>query len=339
MFQKRITIMCSIPQQTKQEPLLDNSSNRLTIFPIEYPDIWKKYKKHVQSFWIVEEIDLSKDVFDWRNRLSDEERYFIKHIIAFFASSDCIVVENLMERFIKEVQIPEAKCFYGVQIFMENIHSEMYSLLIDTYIESEQEKKSLFNAIHEFPHIRKKAKWAMNWIESSESFGQRLLAFVIVEGLFFCGSFCAIFWLKQRNILPGLCHSNEFISRDESLHCEFAILLFKKYVINKPEQKLVHKIFDEAVNIESEFVSSAIPVALIGMNANLMNMYICYVADYLLDALGFEKLYNVSNPFSFMEMISLPDKCNFFEKRVSSYRKGKATNDPIENQFSLNDLC
>lgn len=318
--------------------LYENQKKRFTLFPIQYADIWEKYKSHVNSFWIVEEIDLSKDVIDWNTRLSNDEQTFIKHIIAFFAGSDGIVLENLVERFVRDVQIPEAKCFYSIQIFMETVHSEMYSLIIDTYIQCEKEKNKLFNAVDNFPHISKKAKWALKWIESNNSFAERLLAFIVVEGLFFCGSFCSIFWLKQKNVLPGLCHSNEFISRDESLHCEFGILLYNKYVKDKPNEDIVYQLFREAVDIEIDFITSSVPVSLIGINSSLMSEYIKFVADYLLQALNLKKLYEATNPFPFMDMISLQDKSNFFERRVSNYRKGKSVTVSTENKFSLTNI-
>lgn len=325
-------------RKTKMTFICEEDERRFTLFPLKHYDLWEKYKNHVNSFWIVEEIDLSGDVVDWNTKLNEKEKMFITHIIAFFAGSDGVVLENLVNRFMREVKIPEAKCFYSIQILMETVHSEMYSLLIDTYINCVNEKKKLFQAIETFPHIKKKADWAVKWIESDRNFTERLVAFVIVEGLFFCGSFCAIFWLKQRNLLHGLCHSNEFISRDESLHCEFAILLFNKYCKEKPEKEIIYKMFREAVDIEIDFITSAVPVSLIGMNSDLMSEYIKFVADYLLQALGFQKLYHAQNPFPFMDMISLSDKCNFFEKRVSSYRKGMSASNASDNEFSLTNI-
>jgi len=290
------------------------------LFPIQYPQIWEKYKRAQASFWSVEEIDLGSDLNDWHKKLNDNERYFIKHILAFFAASDGIVNENLATAFMKEVVVPEARCFYGFQIMMENIHSEMYSLLIDTYVTDSKEKHHLFNAMETVPTVKRKADWALRWINSSESFGESLVAFAAVEGIFFSGSFCSIFWLKKRGLMPGLASSNEFISRDEGLHCDFACLLYT-LLINPPERETTTKIITEAVEIEKEFVSDALPVGLIGMNAELMRTYIEFVADRLLVALKLPKVYNASNPFDFMEMISLEGQTNFFERRVSEYQK------------------
>ncbi|KAA8912350.1 hypothetical protein TRICI_003520 [Trichomonascus ciferrii] len=304
-----------------EEPLLKENGNRFVLFPIKYHEIWQMYKKAEASFWTAEEIDLGKDMGDWENKLNDDERYFIKHVLAFFAASDGIVNENLVERFSGEVQIPEAKCFYGFQIMMENIHSETYSLLIDTYIKDTKEANHLFNAIEEIPCIKKKADWALRWISDQEStFAERLIAFAAVEGIFFSGSFASIFWLKKRGLMPGLTFSNELISRDEGMHTDFACLLFS-HLINRPDKKVVEKVITEAVEIEKEFLTDALPVALLGMNSKLMCQYIEFVADRLLVALGNEKVYKSSNPFDFMENISLAGKTNFFEKRVSDYQK------------------
>ena len=279
------------------------------------------YKKHEASFWTAEEIDLSKDMHDWTNKLTDDERYFVSHILAFFAASDGIVNENLVERFSGEVQIPEARCFYGFQIMMENIHSETYSLLIDTYIKETAQREYLLNAIETIPCIRKKADWALRWITDKKStFGQRLIAFAAVEGIFFSGAFASIFWLKKRGLMPGLTFSNELISRDEGLHTDFACLLFS-HLNNRPSKAVVEEVITDAVAIEKEFLTEALPCALLGMNADLMKQYIEFVADRLLVALGNEKVYKSSNPFDFMENISLGGKTNFFEKRVGDYQK------------------
>ena len=304
-----------------EEPMLKENPGRYVLFPIEYPDIWKKYKEAEASFWTVEEVDLSQDVTEWENKLNDDERHFIKHVLAFFAASDGIVLENLAARFMNDIQISEVRCFYGFQIAIENIHSEMYSILIDTYIKSQEEKQHLFNAMETIPCVEKKANWAIKWINSSESFAERLVGFAAVEGIFFSGSFCAIFWLKKRGLMPGLTFSNELISRDEGLHCDFACLLYSSHLKNKLSEARVHEIIGEAVAIEKEFVTDALPVRLIGMNAELMQQYIEFCADRLIVALGHSKLYNVKNPFDFMEMISLQGKTNFFEKRVGDYQK------------------
>jgi ribonucleoside-diphosphate reductase beta chain len=312
-----------------EEPLLQENKQRFVLFPIKHDDIWDMYKKHEACFWTASEIDLSKDSKDWE-RLNDDERHFIKHVLAFFAASDGIVLENLGKRFLSEVQIPEARCFYGFQLAMENIHSETYSLLIDTYIKDQCEKQSLFNAIETIPCIQKKAEWALQWIESSESFAQRIVAFAAVEGIFFSGSFCAIFWLKKRGLMPGLGFSNEFISRDEGLHRDFACLLYSK-LVHQLSEEIIHGIIKSAVDIEKEFVCSAIPVSLIGMNKEFMSQYIEYVADHLLDALGVSKVWNTTNPFEWMEMISMHGKTNFFEKRVGEYQKAGVMNSSREN--------
>ncbi|KAF9217246.1 Ribonucleotide-diphosphate reductase (RNR), small subunit [Podila verticillata] len=305
----------------QDEPILRPNPRRFVLFPIKFHEVWQMYKKAEASFWTAEEVDLSKDMHDWENKLSDDERYFISHILAFFAASDGIVNENLLERFSNEVQIPEARCFYGFQIMIENVHSEMYSLLIDTYVKESSQRDHLFDAIDTIPCIRKKAAWAMKWISDSNStFAERLVAFAAVEGIFFSGSFASIFWLKKRGLMPGLTFSNELISRDEGLHTDFACLLFS-LLRTRPDQKRVNAIIVEAVSIEQEFLTDALPVKLIGMNATLMKQYIEFVADRLLVALGNPKHYNVENPFDFMDLISLQGKTNFFEKRVSDYQK------------------
>jgi ribonucleoside-diphosphate reductase beta chain len=303
----------------QQEPILQENKNRFVIFPIQHNDIWQWYKKQEASFWTAEEIDLHQDVVDWK-KLNDDERYFLKHILAFFAASDGIVNENLAENFVNEVQYSEAKFFYGFQIMMENIHSEMYSLLIDTLVDSDSEKDELFNAIERFPAIKKKADWALRWIES-ESFAERLIAFAAVEGIFFSGAFCSIFWMKKRGLLPGLATSNEFISRDEGLHRDFACHLHNNHLINKVPVERITQIIVEALDIEREFITESLPVNLIGMNAKLMAEYLEFVTDHLLETLNCPKVYNTANPFDFMDMISLEGKTNFFEKRVSEYKK------------------
>jgi len=300
------------------EYLLREDHNRYVMFPIKDNSIWEMYKKAEDSFWRVEEVDVSKDIDDW-NKLHDKEKYFISMILAFFAASDGIVLENLGLRFMTEVQLPEAKAFYGFQIAMENIHSIMYSQLIETYIKNPHEKDKLFNAIENFPCIKKKADWSLKWINDKESnFATRLVAFACVEGIFFSGAFCAIYWLKKRGLLPGLTFSNELISRDEALHTEFAILLYDK-LENKLEKEKIEQIISEAVTIEKEFICEALPCKLIGMNSKLMSQYIEFIADRLIVQLGYEKLYNVGNPFDFMELISIEGKTNFFEKHISEY--------------------
>ncbi|MEC8242146.1 MAG: ribonucleotide-diphosphate reductase subunit beta, partial [Candidatus Thermoplasmatota archaeon] len=295
--------------------MLQEAPERFVLFPIEHSDIWEMYKLHAASFWTAEEIDLAEDAKDWKS-LNDNERHFLKHVLAFFAASDGIVNENLVTNFADEVQWAEARCFYGFQIMMENIHAETYSLLIDTYISDTDEKNHLFNALETVPSVRKKGAWALKWLSRKKgSFAQRLVAFAAVEGIFFSGSFCAIFWLKKRGLMPGLTFSNELISRDEGLHCDFACLLHSK-LIRGAGENVIHRIIAEAVEIETEFVTNALPVELIGMNAGLMKQYIEFVADRLLVSLGAAKLYNVANPFPWMEMISMQGKTNFFEKRV-----------------------
>ncbi|XP_053966915.1 ribonucleoside-diphosphate reductase subunit M2 [Anastrepha ludens] len=316
------------------EPLLKENPRRFVIMPIEYPDIWRMYKNAEASFWTVEEVDLSKDMDDWA-RLTDNERHFISHVLAFFAASDGIVNENLVERFSQEVQITEARCFYGFQIAMENVHSEMYSILIDTYIKDSKQRDYLFNAIETMPAVKRKADWALAWISSkSANFGERIIAFAAVEGIFFSGSFASIFWLKKRGLMPGLTFSNELISRDEGLHCDFACLMFH-HLVQKPSKERIIEIIAEAVKIEQEFLTDALPVNLIGMNCSLMSEYIEFVADRLLVELGVNKIYNSQNPFSFMELISLDGKTNFFEKKVGEYQKLGVTAKRMDHAFTL----
>jgi ribonucleoside-diphosphate reductase beta chain len=317
------------------EPILKENKDRFVLFPIQHQDIWEMYKKAEASFWTAEEIDLSPDLQDWENKLSNDEKHFIRHVLAFFAASDGIVNENLAVNFMKEVQWPEARCFYGFQIMIENIHSETYSLLIDTYIKDQKDKDYLLHAVDTVPCVGKKADWAMRWIGNG-SFAERLIAFAAVEGIFFSGSFCSIFWLKKRGLMPGLTFSNELISRDEGLHCDFACLLYSK-LENKLPVEQVTELISSAVTIECEFVRDAIPVKLIGMNADMMCQYIEFVADRLLVALGCPKIYNAVNPFDFMEMISLQGKTNFFEKRVAEYQKAGVRSSKADNTFSLNE--
>jgi ribonucleoside-diphosphate reductase beta chain len=320
--------------QNQDELLLRENKDRFVLLPINYPKVWELYKKHEASFWTAEEIDLSDDLKDWA-KLNDGERHFISHILAFFAASDGIVNENLAVNFMREVQLPEARCYYGFQIMMENIHSETYALLIDTYINDPKEKDRLFHAIETVPAVKKKAEWALRWIENG-TFAQRLVAFAAVEGIFFSGSFCSIFWMKKRGLLPGLTFSNELISRDEGLHCEFACLLYSM-LSNQLSEEEVHTIISEAVSIEKEFVSEALPVDLIGMNAKLMQQYIEFVADRWIAELGYKKIYNTTNPFDFMEMISLQGKTNFFEKRVGDYQKAGVMGGKESHAFSLEE--
>lgn len=308
-----------------EEHILKENKDRFVMFPLKYHDIWELYKTAEHSFWTAEEIDLSQDLTDWDEKLNDDEKHYIKNVLAFFAASDGIVNENLAENFLKEVQYAEAKSFYGFQIAMENVHSETYSLLIDTYIKDDDEKHRLFNAIDTVPSVKKKADWALKWIES-ESFAERLIAFAAVEGIFFSGSFCSIFWLKKRGLMPGLAFSNELISRDEGLHCQFACLLHNKHITNKVSSERITEIIIEAVEIEKEFVTESLPVSLIGMNAKMMQQYIEFVADFWLSELGCKKVYNSENPFDFMDMLSLQNKSNFFEKRVSEYQKASDKN-------------
>ena len=319
----------------KDEPILIENSGRYVLFPIQNNEIWEMYKKHMASFWVATEIDLSADIKDWE-KLSNNEKHFIKWVLAFFAASDGIVLENLTENFINDVQLPEARCFYGFQAAMENVHSETYSLLIDTYIKDQKEKNKLLNAIETIPCIKQKANWALDWMNNDAPFIQRLVAFACVEGIFFSGSFCSIFWLKKRGLMPGLTFSNELISRDEGLHTDFACLLYRQAKHKMPED-LVHQLVKEAVDCEKNFIIDALPCALIGMNSILMKQYIEFVADRLLRELGHSKFYNVTNPFSFMQMISMQGKTNFFEKRVSEYQKAgvMASLDDVDTTFTI----
>ncbi len=316
------------------DPIITENKNRFVVFPIQYYSVWEMYKKHMAVFWTAEELDLIPDIADWK-KLNKDEQHFISHVLAFFAASDGIVNENLALRFYNDVQIPEARCFYGFQIAMENIHSETYSLLIDTYIKDNNQKDRLFNAIETTPCVAKKAKWALKWIQSNNSFAERLIAFAAIEGIFFSGSFCAIFWLKKRGIMPGLCTSNEFISRDEGLHCEFACLMHQLLTPeNRARPETIESIIKEAVEIEKEFITDALPVSLIGMNANVMSQYIEFVADYWLVKLGCSKVYNAINPFDWMDLISMEGKTNFFEKRVSEYQKPGIVGNKEERVFT-----
>jgi ribonucleoside-diphosphate reductase beta chain len=319
------------------EPILVDNKDRFVLFPIKHHDIWKMYKQAEASFWTAEELDLVTDVQDWTGKLSEDERYFIKHVLAFFAASDGIVNENLAVNFLKEVQYPEARCMYGFQVMIENIHSEAYSLLIDTYIKDVVEKDRLLRAIDTIPCVQKKADWALRWIDQG-SFAERLIAFAAVEGIFFSGSFCSIYWLKKRGLMPGLSFANELISRDEGLHCDFACLLYTQHLQERLPVEQVTKIITDAVEIEKDFVTNALPVGLIGMNSNLMCTYIEFVADRLLVALGCEKVYNATNPFDFMELISLQGKTNFFEKRVGEYQKAGVMNGEATSKvFSIDE--
>tara|TARA_B100000683_G_scaffold215211_1_gene210488 strand:- start:7828 stop:8862 length:1035 start_codon:yes stop_codon:yes gene_type:complete len=322
------------------EPMLQENLDRFVLFPIEHDDIWAMYKQEQASFWTAEEIDLAEDLKDWKN-LNKDEKHFIKHILAFFAASDGIVNENLVMNFSNEVCWPEARAFYGFQIMMENIHAETYSLLIDTYIEDEKEKDHLFKALETVPSVQKKGDWALKWLSRKRgSFAERLVAFAAVEGIFFSGSFCAIFWLKKRGLMPGLTFSNELISRDEGLHCDFACLLHNK-LLRGAGENVIRRIIAEAVDIEIEFVTKALPVNLIGMNADLMTQYIQFVADRLLIQLNCSKIYNVGNPFPWMEMISMQGKTNFFEKRVAEYQKAgvmdSASLGSVQQRFSVDE--
>jgi len=321
-------------QEKDNEPLLKENPNRHVIFPIEHHDIWAKYKQHMSVFWIPEEVDLSKDMKDWVN-LSENERHFIKHILGFFAGSDGIVMENLSLRFTNEIAIPEAKFFYACQNLMESVHSETYSLLINTYIEDKAEKTEILRATQTIPVVQKKAEWALQWVDNKESsFATRLLAFAVIEGIFFSGAFCSIFWLKQRGLMPGLTVSNELISRDEGLHTEFACLLYSK-LSTKLAKHDAHKIIREAVKIEKQFITKALPCELIGMNSKLMSEYIEFVADRLSLQLGYPKLYHAKNPFAFMERISLESKDNFFEKRVTTYAKANTQGSAEDKKFAV----
>jgi len=321
-------------EKDQYEPLLTENPQRFVLFPIRHDDVWEMYKKAQASFWTAEEIDLRQDIGDWETMSSDEQ-HFIKMVLAFFAASDGIVLENLASRFMNEIQIPEARCFYGFQMAMENIHSETYSLLIDTYIQDTVEKNKLFHAIDTVPCIKEKADWAMKYISSNDSFATRLVGFAAVEGIFFSGSFCAIFWLKKRGKMPGLTFSNELISRDEGLHTDFACLLYSK-LNNKLSQEVIHKMIKEAVVIEKGFVCDSLPVNLIGMNAVLMADYIEFVADRLVDVLGYQKIYNTKNPFEWMEVISLQGKTNFFDKRVGEYQKAGVMAGQTSDNFAFN---
>lgn len=331
-----INISTSKKMSKMVEPILQENPGRFVLFPIEHDDIWTFYKKCEASFWTAEEIDLHQDVTDWETKLTEDEKHFIKHVLAFFAASDGIVNENLAENMVREVQYTEAKFFYGFQIMMENIHSETYSLLIDTYIRDNKDKDYLLNAIDNLACVKKKADWALKWI-SNGGFAERLIAFAAVEGIFFSGSFCSIFWLKKRGLMPGLTFSNELISRDEGMHCDFACLLYNNHIQNKLSKDTIKAIIADAVEIEKEFVTDAIPVALIGMNAPLMCQYIEYVADRLLSSLGNDKIYNVENPFPWMDMISLQGKTNFFEKRVGDYQKSGVMSSQEAQAFSLEE--
>lgn len=315
------------------EPILAENPDRFVLFPIKYGTIWEWYKKSVASFWTAEEVDLTQDINDWENKLTDNDRKFIKHVLAFFAASDGIVNENLVLNFMREVQIPEARCFYGFQVAIENIHAEMYSLLIDTYIKDPKEKDFLFNALQNLDCVSKKGNWALRWIENAPSFAHRLIAFAAVEGIFFSGSFCAIYWLKKRGLMPGLTFSNELISRDEGMHCDFACLLYSMLQHKLPVED-VRAIITEAVEYEKEFVTDALPVSLIGMNAEMMSQYIEFVADRLIVSLGCEKVYGTANPFPWMDMISIQGKTNFFEKRVGDYAKAGVMTKREEQVFS-----
>jgi ribonucleoside-diphosphate reductase beta chain len=303
----------------KLEKILEPNDNRFVLFPIEHPDIWEYYLTEKSAMWTAEELDLSKDLDHWNNKLNDSERFFIKNVLAFFAASDGIVNENLAINFLNEVQYTEAKFFYGFQVMMENIHSHVYSLLIDTYIKDIEDRNKCFNAIEYMPPVKKKAEWALKWIES-DSFVERLLAFVAVEGIFFSGSFCSIFYLKSRGLMPGLCDSNAFISRDEALHCDFAIHLLNNHISNKPSQDKIREILLSALEIEKEFITESLPVSLIGMNSDLMIQYLEFVVDGLLLQLGCDKEFNSKNPFSFMAQLTLRTKQNFFEGRSTEYK-------------------
>ncbi len=323
--------------QTTQEPILQENPDRFVIFPIQHDDLWEWYKKQQACIWTAEEIDLQVDITDWQNSLNSDERYFIKHILAFFAASDGIVNENLAENFVNEVQYSEAKFFYGFQIMMENIHSETYSLLIDTYVKDDKEKDQLFRAIENFPAIKLKADWAMKWIDSP-SFAERLIAFAAVEGIFFSGAFCSIYWLKKRGLMPGLTFSNELISRDEGMHCDFAVHLHNHHLINKVPKERITEIIVDALNIEREFITESLPASLIGMNAKLMTQYLEFVTDRLLVELECDPVYNVTNPFDFMDLIGMEGKTNFFEKRVGEYQKAGVMNSTKEDKSSMDSF-
>jgi ribonucleoside-diphosphate reductase beta chain len=319
-----------------KEPLLTENPGRFVLFPIQYPEIWEFRKKALACFWTADEIDLEQDLSDWNNKLNDNERHFIKHVLAFFAASDGIVNENLAVNMYEEIQVPEARSFYAAQIQIEDIHSETYSLLIDTYIKDAKEKAGLLNAIETLDCVKKKAHWALKWIDEAPSFAHRLISFAAVEGIFFSGSFCAIYWLKKRGLMPGLTFSNELISRDEGMHCDFACLLYSM-LQNPLPKKEVEDIIVEAVTFEKEFVSDALPVSLIGMNANMMTQYIEFVADRLINSLGNDKYFNTPNPFPWMDLISLQGKTNFFEKRVGDYQKSGVMSEREKQTFSLDE--
>ena len=321
---------------SSKEILLSEEENRYVIFPIKQEPIWKMYKQAESNFWTAEEIDLTKDHKDYNEKMNDNERYFINNVLAFFAASDGIVNENLVEKFCQEVKILEAKFFYGFQIAMENIHSETYSLLIDTYVKDLGQKRHLFDAINTIPSVKKKADWALKWINNDQPFGTRVIAFAAVEGIFFSGSFCSIFWLKKRSLMPGLCFANELISRDEGLHTEFAVLMYK-YLSDKPKPETIYSIIREAVSAEKEFITESLPCALIGMNNDMMKTYIEFIADRLLLMFGLEKIYNKSNPFDWMELISVQGKTNFFEKRVGEYSNKSNPNAESGNDFDLDE--
>jgi ribonucleoside-diphosphate reductase beta chain len=314
------------------EKILKENPGRFVLFPIEHHDIWKFYKQQEACFWTAEEIDLAQDIYDWENKLNQDEQHFVKNVLAFFAASDGIVNENIAMNFVNAVQYTEAKMFYGFQIMMENIHSETYSLLIDTYIKDKQEQNRLFNAIDTIPAVKKKAEWALKYIEKG-TFVERLIAFAAVEGIFFSGSFCSIFWLKKRGLMPGLTFSNELISRDEGMHCDFACHLFNNHIENKLSEKKIKDIICGALEIEKEFILEALPVKLIGMNSDLMSQYLEFVTDRLLLSLNCSKVYNVENPFDFMQNIALQGKTNFFEKRVAEYQKAG-----VNNNVSIEDM-
>jgi ribonucleotide reductase beta subunit family protein with ferritin-like domain len=315
------------------EPILTEDDRRYVIYPIKYPRVWEMYKRHKSNPWTVNDIDMTVDIIHWIERLNPSERFFIENVLAFFASSDGIVNENLAEQFSREVKVPEAKFFYANQMDMENTHSEMYSLLIETLIKDDSRKEQLFKAITELKCVKRKSEWALKWINNENPFCERLVAFAAVEGIFFSGSFCAIFWLKKRGLMPGLCKSNGYISKDEALHCEFAILLFSM-LQNKPSEETVLSIIKEAVECEEEFISESLPVSLIGMNATSMTQWIRFVADRLLQCFGFEKHYNVENPYEWMDLQSIPEKTNFFEKKVAEYRKAGSSPGDLNRTFS-----
>jgi ribonucleoside-diphosphate reductase subunit M2 len=321
------------PEPTFIEPLLKPDDTRYVMFPIQHQDVWAMYKKQMDCFWRAEEINFAQDLGDWE-KLSADEKHFISMVLAFFAASDGLVLENLASRFMNDVQVSEARAFYGFQIAMENIHSESYSLMIDTYIRDEAEKSKLLRAIENYPCIAKKANWAKKWIaDNRSSFGSRLVAFAAIEGIFFSSSFASIYWIKKRGLMPGLTFSNELISRDEALHCEFAVLLYSK-LVKKLNKKRIYEIIMEAVEIEKEFITEAIPCRMIGMNMNLMTQYIEFVADRLIVQLGYDKVYNTSNPFDFMELISIESKVNFFERTNAEYALANKSIDKDIFEFS-----